>query len=90
MPSRDFLDITARTSQIAENGHYHGHECSDSRRKCAGQSESSTLRWCYFRGCRELGFMGGYSRVSEYVRRWRETGGKPAKSGFIPLKFEFS
>ncbi|AYH41791.1 IS21 family transposase [Azoarcus sp. DN11] len=42
-----------------------------------------------FRQLKELGFTGSYSRVSEYVRRWREAGGKPAKSSFIPLKFEF-
>ncbi len=42
-----------------------------------------------FRQLQELGFTGSYSRVSEYVRRWREAGRKPAKSSFIPLKYEF-
>ncbi len=37
----------------------------------------------------EQGFTGGYTRVTEYVRRWREDGGKLAKTAFIPLKFEF-
>ena len=37
----------------------------------------------------QLGFTGSYSRVSAYVRRWREGGGRVAKAAFIPLKFEF-
>ena len=36
---------------------------------------------------RQLGFAGSYSRVSEYVRRWRAEGATSAKSAFIPLKF---
>ena len=37
----------------------------------------------------QLGFGGSYTRVTEYVRRWREDGGKAVKAAFIPLKFEF-
>ena len=37
----------------------------------------------------QLGFTGSYTRVSEYVRRWRDDGGKDLKAAFIPLKFEF-
>ena len=37
----------------------------------------------------QLGFTGSYTRVTEYVRHWREQGGKPAQAAFIPLKFEF-
>ena len=29
------------------------------------------------------------TRVAEFVRRWRAEGGKPAKSAFVPLAFEF-
>jgi len=34
------------------------------------------------------GFTGSYTRVTEYIRRWRGTGGLVAKSAFVPLKFE--
>lgn len=37
----------------------------------------------------QLGFTGSYTRVSEYVRRWREDSGKVTKVAFVPLKFEF-
>lgn len=37
----------------------------------------------------QLGFGGSYTRVTEYVRRWREDGSKSVKAAFIPLKFEF-
>ena len=37
----------------------------------------------------ELGFTGSYTRVSEYVRHWREDSGGVAKAAFIPLKFAF-
>lgn len=37
----------------------------------------------------QLGFTGSYTRVTEYVRQWREDGGKDVKAAFIPLKFEF-
>ncbi len=40
-----------------------------------------------FRQLKQLGFNGSYSRVSEYVRRWRAEGATSAKSAFIPLKF---
>jgi transposase len=33
-----------------------------------------------------LGFKGSYSRITEFVRRWR--GGANVKAAFIPLKFE--
>ena len=36
---------------------------------------------------KQLGFDGSYSRVSEFVRRWRAEGATSAKSAFIPLKF---
>ncbi|MCB1929316.1 MAG: transposase, partial [Rhodocyclaceae bacterium] len=36
-----------------------------------------------------LGFTGSYTRVAEFVRRWRAEGGKPAKNAFVPLAFEF-
>ncbi len=35
----------------------------------------------------QLGFTGSYTRVSQYVRRWREDGAASVKSAFVPLKF---
>ena len=35
-----------------------------------------------------LGYPGSYTRVSEYIRRWRAEGGRSLKSAFVPLKFE--
>ena len=34
------------------------------------------------------GYVGSYTRVTEYIRRWRDAGGSVAKSAFVPLKFE--
>ena len=34
------------------------------------------------------GFAGDYSRVTEFVRRWRTQGGQAKVNAFIPLKFE--
>ena len=36
-----------------------------------------------------LGYPGSYTRVSEYVRRWRVEGARSLKGAFVPLKFEF-
>ncbi len=42
-----------------------------------------------FREVQEQGFAGSYSRVTEFVRHWREQGdGVAAKSAFVPLKFQ--
>ncbi|MDH4261182.1 MAG: IS21 family transposase [Gammaproteobacteria bacterium] len=41
-----------------------------------------------WRQLQALGFKGSYSRVSEFVRRWRAGGGANVKAAFIPLKFE--
>ena len=35
-----------------------------------------------------LGYPGSYTRVSEYIRRWRTEGGRALKAAFVPLKFE--
>jgi transposase len=35
-----------------------------------------------------LGSTGGYTRVTEYIRRWRADGGRSPKSAFVPLQFE--
>ncbi len=35
-----------------------------------------------------LGFDGDYSRVTEFIRRWREDGGTAVVKAFVPLKFE--
>ena len=34
------------------------------------------------------GFTGDYSRVTEFVRRWRLEGGRVAVNAYVPLKFE--
>ena len=34
------------------------------------------------------GFPGDYSRVTEFVRRWRENGWEALVKAFVPLKFE--
>jgi transposase len=34
------------------------------------------------------GFTGDYSRVTEFVRRWRENGGQALVKGYVPLRFE--
>ena len=34
------------------------------------------------------GFSGDYSRVTEFIRRWRAQGGAPARKAFVPLQFE--
>lgn len=35
-----------------------------------------------------LGFDGDYSRVTEFIRRWRTDGGAAVVKAFVPLKFE--
>ena len=35
-----------------------------------------------------LGFDGDYSRVTEFIRNWRESGGMAATKAFVPLRFE--
>jgi transposase len=35
-----------------------------------------------------LGFDGDYSRVTEFIRRWREGGGAAVTKAFVPLQFE--
>ena len=42
-----------------------------------------------FKELQSLGFTGSYTRVTEYVRRWREVGGKSANAAFVPLHFAF-
>jgi transposase len=34
------------------------------------------------------GYTGGYSRVTEFVRRWRENGGQALVKAYVPLRFE--
>ena len=41
-----------------------------------------------FAKLQQEGFTGSYTRVTEYIRRWRDSGGAVAKSAFVPLKFE--
>jgi transposase len=35
-----------------------------------------------------LGFDGGYSRVTEFIRKWRDAGGQAVTRAYVPLKFE--
>ena len=41
-----------------------------------------------FREIQAAGFDGDYSRVTEFVRRWRGKGGQPLVKAFVPLRFE--
>jgi transposase len=34
------------------------------------------------------GFTGDYSRVTEFIRQWRESGGQAVVKAFVPLRFE--
>jgi hypothetical protein len=36
------------------------------------------------------GFDGSYSRVSEFVRRWKENGGQALVKAYVPLKFDWA
>jgi transposase len=42
-----------------------------------------------FKALQQQGFTGSYTRVTEYIRRWREASGRTTKSAFVPLKFAF-
>ena len=42
-----------------------------------------------FQEIQALGFEGDYSRVTEFVRRWRQAGGHTLVKAFVPLRFEF-
>lgn len=35
-----------------------------------------------------IGFDGGYSRVTEFIRRWRKEGGTTVVKAYVPLQFE--
>src|SRR5271157_501683 len=37
---------------------------------------------------KSVGFDGDYSRVTEFVRRWREAGGQMLVRAYVPLRFE--
>jgi transposase len=37
---------------------------------------------------RAAGFAGDYSRVTEFVRRWRQNGGQALVKAYVPLRFE--
>ena len=41
-----------------------------------------------FREIQAAGFDGDYSRVTEFVRHWRENGGQALVKAYVPLKFE--
>jgi len=41
-----------------------------------------------FKEIQALGFDGDYSRVTEFVRRWREAGGRAQVNAFVPLHFD--
>jgi transposase len=41
-----------------------------------------------FREIKATGFDGDYSRVTEFVRRWRENGGRALVKAYVPLRFE--
>ena len=56
----------------------------DARR--AKRDRRSALK--LFREIKATGFDGDYSRVTDFVRRWREQGGGPLVKAFVPLRFE--
>jgi transposase len=41
-----------------------------------------------FAELKKLGFDGGYSRVTEFIRHWRSDGGLAVTKAFVPLLFE--
>ncbi len=41
-----------------------------------------------FKDIQAQGFDGDYSRVTEFVRKWREAGGQSVVKAFVPLRFE--
>lgn len=41
-----------------------------------------------FREIQAAGFDGDYSRVTEFVRHWRQNGGQAQVKAYVPLKFE--
>ena len=41
-----------------------------------------------FEEIQAAGFTGDYSRVTEFVRRWRVEGGTAVVNAYVPLKFE--
>ncbi len=41
-----------------------------------------------FHEIQAAGFAGDYSRVTEFVRRWRQDGGQALVRAYVPLKFE--
>ncbi|MEY4593205.1 MAG: hypothetical protein RIR18_2100, partial [Pseudomonadota bacterium] len=41
-----------------------------------------------FREIQAAGFTGDYSRVTEFVRRWRLNGGHTVVKAYVPLRFE--
>lgn len=41
-----------------------------------------------FHEIQAVGFDGDYSRVTEFVRRWREDGGQELVKAYVPLRFE--
>ena len=41
-----------------------------------------------FREIQAAGFDGDYSRVTEFIRRWRENSGQALVKAYVPLRFE--
>ncbi len=41
-----------------------------------------------FREIQSAGFDGDYSRVTEFVRRWRDNGGQSLAKAYVPLRFD--
>ena len=41
-----------------------------------------------FAELKTLGFDGNYSRVTEFIRRWRTDGGATVRKAYVPLQFE--
>ena len=56
----------------------------DARR--AKRERRTALR--LFAELQALGFAGSYSRVTEFIRRWRTEGGAVSTKAYVPLRFE--
>jgi transposase len=61
-------------------------QCLEVDARRAKRDRRSALK--LFREIKATGFDGDYSRVTEFVRRWREHGGRALVKAYVPLRFE--
>jgi transposase len=58
------------------------------REACLPKRERRTALALYRELCSQ-GYEGSYSRVTDFIRGWRQEHGKAARSAFVPLAFEW-